>query len=447
MTTNTKTVDITKGRVDRRIFGDQDIYQQELEQIFGRCWLFVGHESQIPKPNDFAANYMGEDPILVTRDAKGKLHAFLNMCRHRGNRICRADAGNAPSFMCTYHGWTFSTDGKLVGVPGYKEAYFEELDRSQWGLVEAKVDTYKGLIFATWDANAPTLRDYLGEAPYYLDLVVDRREGGTEVVGGVHRWIMEANWKFGVDNFGGDHYHVPVTHGSAMHSGVMRSQSQAAKVSAPPVMNGDPDRACVYAGNGHCVLGGYAGSGQTTGMLSHNPLLQKYFEENLAELGQRLGEQRRRQAGFGIGSLFPNFSWHFSPFIRSWHPRSATKTEMWTYCLVDKAAPQEVKDLLRKQYTLLFGPAGNQEVDDMNNWLQCTDSALYQQGRKFPINIQMGLGKERRSEIIPGVLSPTISEGNWRGFYDWWGKIMAAPSWKDLDITKPSRELSIYIIA
>ena len=128
-----RIVDVDKGLVDRSIFVDQEIYQQELEQVFGRSWMFVGHESQVPNPNDFVANYIAEDPVLVTRDSRGKLHCFLNMCRHRGNRICRSDQGNSQSFMCTYHGWTFATDGKLVGVPGYKEAYFEELDRSQWG--------------------------------------------------------------------------------------------------------------------------------------------------------------------------------------------------------------------------------------------------------------------------------------------------------------------------
>src|SRR3989442_688125 len=148
-------VDNERGLVNRGIFVDKNLYQQELEQVFGRCWLFVGHESQISKPNDFSAAYMGEDPLLTCRDSKGKVHAFLNMCRHRGNRICRADHGNAPSFMCTYHGWTFSTDGKLVGVPGYKEAYFEELDRSQWSLVEtAHIESDKGRVFATWDKTA-----------------------------------------------------------------------------------------------------------------------------------------------------------------------------------------------------------------------------------------------------------------------------------------------------
>ena len=159
-------VDVGKGLVDRRIFVDEEIYQQELEKIFTRVWLFIGHDSLVPNPNDFIMTYMGEDPVILTRDAKGELHAMLNMCRHRGNRVVRADDGNAKNFMCTYHGWTYSSDGgKLVSVPGLREAYYGELDVDNLGLIEvAHLDTYAGLVFATWDAEAPSLEDWLGDA-------------------------------------------------------------------------------------------------------------------------------------------------------------------------------------------------------------------------------------------------------------------------------------------
>ena len=118
------------GKLDRSIFVDEDVYQEELEKIFGRAWQMIGHTSLIPNPNDFFHTYMGEDPVILTRDNKGNLHAMLNMCRHRGNRIIRADDGNAKNFMCTYHGWTYTSDGSLEHVPGEERVYFNELNKN-----------------------------------------------------------------------------------------------------------------------------------------------------------------------------------------------------------------------------------------------------------------------------------------------------------------------------
>ena len=154
-------IDNETGQLDQLIFSDSDIYQEELEKIFGRAWLMIGHESLVPKPNDFFRTFIGEDPVILTRDAKGKLHAFLNMCRHRGNRILRADIGNAKNFMCSYHGWTYSNEGDLEYVPGLEEVYYGALDQTCIKLVEARLDTYAGIVFATWDKDAPSLEEYL----------------------------------------------------------------------------------------------------------------------------------------------------------------------------------------------------------------------------------------------------------------------------------------------
>ena len=152
-------IDLETGKLDPRIFSDNDIYQEELEKIFGRSWLMIGHESLVTNVNDFFHTYMGEDPVILTRDAKGKLRAYLNLCRHRGNRIVRADKGNTRNFSCSYHGWTYSNEGELEYVPGEEEAYYGALDRSCFSLIEARVDTYAGIVFANWDAGAPSLEN------------------------------------------------------------------------------------------------------------------------------------------------------------------------------------------------------------------------------------------------------------------------------------------------
>ncbi|MCH2506861.1 MAG: Rieske 2Fe-2S domain-containing protein, partial [Dehalococcoidia bacterium] len=240
-----RLVDGERGLVSRRIFIEQDIYQQELEQIFARCWLFLCHESQIPKPGDFFSTYMGEDPVLVMRDSGGKINAFLNICRHRGNRLCRADSGNASSFNCAYHGWTYGNDGSLIAVPNERDAYYGELDQRKWSLIPvAQLDSYKGLIFATFDPAAPSLLDYLGEMTWYLDCFFDRREGGIEVGGGVQKWTIPSTWKLPAENFAGDSYHVSWSHLSAIKTGF------AGDFRVSPATEGT----VLSPGNGHCLF-------------------------------------------------------------------------------------------------------------------------------------------------------------------------------------------------
>src|SRR5207248_6245304 len=206
-----RLVDTETGQISREIFVNEQIYAEELERVFVRAWLFVGHESQIPNPGDYAAARMGEESVILCRDRAGEVHVFLNSCRHRGMKVCRYDEGNTAVFTCPYHGWSYSTDGRLVGVPYFREAYHSTLDRSQWGLVEvAQLALYKGSVWATWAAAAPPFLEYLGEGTRFLDLQLDGwdgREGQAEVLGGVQKWLIPCNWKFPAENFSGDTYH------------------------------------------------------------------------------------------------------------------------------------------------------------------------------------------------------------------------------------------------
>ena len=430
-------IDVQTGHISREIFVNDDLYQQEQEQVFARAWLFVGHESQIPQPGDYFTSCMGEESVILTRDSEHRIHVFLNTCRHRGMKVCRYDEGNTSVFTCPYHGWSFATDGRLVGVPYYQEAYRGQLDTSQWGLVEvARLANYKGTIWATWDAAAPPFLDYLGEMKTYLDLALDcrdGREGGSEVIGGIQKWVMPSNWKFAAENFAGDAYHN-ISHRSVDLIGIGPSgqgrRDIADRATAQRVATSLP-----HLGHG-AVSHLQSEDIPYTPSYQNTPVVEAYFKQIYEARQRRLGKQARL-LGL-VGTVFPNMSYlaRQPRSIAVWHPRGALQTEAWRWFLVDRDTPPEVKDVLRHYAMRYSGPGGLTEQDDMENWNYASAASRGVIARRYPYNYEMGLGQDYGVYDIPGVITDQIAEHNQRGFYQRWVELMEAKSW---DAVAPHR--------
>jgi p-cumate 2,3-dioxygenase alpha subunit len=198
--------------INRAALVDPAIFAAEGERVFERCWLYVGHESEVRAPGDFRTRMICGRPILFCRDSAAELRVFLNTCRHRGTVVCREAEGNAERHTCFYHGWTYDRDGRLYAVPG-QTAYPPSFDKSKLGLLPPpRVDNYRGFVFLNFDAGAPALKDYLGRATEYIDLVLDQSPSGRmEVIHGTQEYDIRANWKLLVEN-SFDDYHLLTTH-------------------------------------------------------------------------------------------------------------------------------------------------------------------------------------------------------------------------------------------
>lgn len=421
---------LEQGRMSRDVFWDKDIYEQEIERIFARCWLFVAHESQIPKAGDYVTTYMGEDNVLIVRQKDGSIKGFLNTCPHRGNKVCFADLGNARQFVCNYHGWAFGIDGGLKGMAASETYEAAGMDKSEHGLHPvAHIDSYRGLIFATLDPDAPSLADYLGDMRYYLDAIFDMDEGGTEFVGGCVKSVIQCNWKYASENFVGDILHALWTHDSGAKAMVGGPVAEVHKT---------PEQSYHVNFNGHGwefnqdIVGNCATLGEKE--------LLKYLYVLQPKVAERMGEVRSKMIGaISSCTLFPNTS--FLPgqnTFRTWHPRGPGQIELHTWTFVNKKAPQEIKDMWRKGTMMTFSPSGVFEMDDGENWEYSTRSNAGFVTRQQ--DLYLGLGQDTRVEgtDLPGnVFQGQINEANQRAFYQRWLDLMKADSWK----TVPQRDV------
>ena len=426
-------VDAERGLISPQIYSDDGLYQLELENLFARVWLFVGHESMIPKPGDFVQMYMAEDPVMVTRKKDGSISVFLNQCRHRGMRICRADLGNTKAFTCSYHGWTYDLGGNLVNVPRESDAYFNEIDKSQWGPRQvAQLVNYKGLLFANWDADAPSFEDYLGDMIWYLDSWIDRFDQGTEVLAGVHKWVIDCNWKLPSEQFASDIYHADFTHASAT---MALSKERNQTWEEYKAMRGAGRQFSAPMGHGT----GFFKAGRVPSGGVADAVRQGWVEP----ARRRLGEARATHVQ-GHNTIFPNFSFlHSARTMRVWHPRGPRQIEVWAWTCVPKGLNAEEKNAFRVNAMRTFSPAGLVEQDDGDNLAEIQTVLRGYIARQNPLNVQMGLGHAMNDPDYPGRTAHVFAEEAARAFYGRWSELVQGIPWSDL-MEADAKERALY---
>lgn len=201
-------------RTPYKVFSSQEVYELEQERIFrGPVWSFLALEAEIPLNGDFKSTFVGDTPVVVTRTEDGSLAAWVNKCAHRGAMVVRTPRGNAMSHSCAYHQWSFSAHGDLQGLPfrrGQKgiAGMAKDFDPKEHGLRKLRVESYRGLVFATFSDTVESLSDYIGaEMRPWIDRIFHK----PIVYLGCTRQYSKSNWKLYLENVK-DPYHASLLH-------------------------------------------------------------------------------------------------------------------------------------------------------------------------------------------------------------------------------------------
>ncbi|MED1605098.1 aromatic ring-hydroxylating dioxygenase subunit alpha [Cytobacillus kochii] len=347
--------------VHRSVFTDKEILAHERAEIFNKCWLFIGHETEVAKPGDYKRKKVGGRNLLLVHSHDGEIRALYNTCPHRGALVCRENEGNSRVFRCFYHAWSFKNDGKLNGMPG-KDGFPEDFNDCGSKDMKAvqRIESYRGFIFVNFDLNAVSLDEYLAGAKEYIDLAVDQSEFGLEVMGGVQQYSVRANWKLLAENS------VDLYHGMPTH----KTYFDIKHAQDPEIRKVKLEGKGKDLGNGHAVMEYVAPWGrpvaQWTAIWSKE--LKGDMEKMKERLVERFGEERaERIASYNRNIIiFPNLVINDIMAItaRTFYPISPGYLEVSGYSL----APVGEKDthrLARNNNFLEFlGPGGFATPDD-----------------------------------------------------------------------------------
>jgi p-cumate 2,3-dioxygenase subunit alpha len=373
----------------RSALTSDELHRAEIERIFHKSWLYVAHESELPARGDFVRRMVGKRPLFAVRSrTTGEVQVFANSCTHRGATICRQDRGNAKTFQCFYHAWTFDSDGALIGVPD-EETFGPTFDKSKFGLVPVpRMESYRGLIFASYDPEIEDLVDYLAGARAYIDAMMDAAEvaatfsangngngkpadgwsGPLQVLRGTHEYAIKANWKLLVEN-SFDGYHLGPTH--ATYFQFLKDQNVDVSPSTGTMK---------LLGKGHAVIE-YSGSwgrpiarwAEQFGDASRQQLdaLRAKIIDELGDTGFRMAELNRNLF------IYPNLFVmdNNATALRVIEPTATDYMDVAQYELAPRIEDPTVRKVRLESYVTFAGPGGLATPDDVEALESCQQGA------------------------------------------------------------------------
>ena len=339
-------------RVHRSVYADPALFELEMERIFGRAWLVLGHESQVRAPGDYFTTRMGRESVIVIRKDDNEIGVLVNRCAHRGTMVCAEGRGTTERFVCPYHGWSYDRAGALRAVPfesGYDKQSLSELKLK----AVPRVASYRGFIFASLAASGPALAEFLGPARASFDDLVDRAPGGElEVAGGVFKHVYNGNWKLMLEN------HLDGAHPAWVHASSV-AVARGAPEPGPPGrehyfdiavrqmrQNGAPDAVWEAIGmwatpRGHGYMGDYHSDDRLVAGMG-NPVFDQYRSRLIDEHGLEKADRILRVTLWNT-IIYPNCSF-MSQFrqLRIIHPIAVDRSVVYTYSLRMKKAPAQM---------------------------------------------------------------------------------------------------------
>jgi len=429
--------DLTKyvepDRVRREVYNDPQIFELEMQRIHERVWIYCGHESQVPKAGDYYTLQIGRQPMILVRGGDGSVNVLYNRCPHRGNMICGDRSGNTGEFFrCSYHAWTFKHDGRLRSIPmdaAYAGTRFGKDNPDCSMKRAARVENYRGFVFASLASDGPSLKEFLGEAIVAFDDMCDRApEGEVEVVPNCFRVIQHSNWKLFLENQL-DALHPSVVHqstGRAAHDIEKKLAKQKGKAplsyhmlsafATVTIDKWDNFQTINYP-HGHSVLTGYMG------LRPQDPDTVAYDKIMIKAYGQKRFEEI---VGVNIHHVivYPGLSVQ-SPLqqLRAVRPLGVdrTLTEIWHFRL--KGAPEPIYRRSLAYYNLVNSPATLINADDLENFWKCHQGLAADAGDWVSFGRHFGrdIEKDGHVESAPNM---GTSEAPMRGQMKAWAEYM-----------------------